>query len=137
MKPSQPNVEYCIEHKDWINGLLEKRGWQVGDWCERRLSCGPTVVSEVKDGEPYFVETVGRGRGTFFHMGHWDIIWLPSEGDVLAMLETIGIESVVVFKASVSEGYFAGYSRPTEPTYYGLTRLIALLELVRAVEERG
>ena len=38
MRPQQLDVQYCIEHKDWINGLLEKRGGLgLGDkvWIKR------------------------------------------------------------------------------------------------------
>ena len=140
MKPQQPNVEYCIEHKDWINGLLDKRGgWERGD----RYT---------------YAEYLEEERIDIWHLAHQPgdprhgAIWLPSEGDVLAMLEcpdhsdAMDIElmrrkrglrlawtaraHLIVFPTLVDPG------APTEivESQPQATPLIALLELLRAVE---
>ena len=128
MKPQQLDVEYCIENKEFVNGLLEKRGgWQEGDWYhwDTGYATGVQLVGRFE------CQALTENEDGYGIQG---LIWLPTVGDVLGMLEATGIESVVVFKAPVSEGYMAGYSRPREPTYYGPTRLIALLELLKTVE---
>ena len=138
MKPTEPDIKWCVEHKDWVNGLLEKRGWQEGDWCERRLVYGPTLVSKVEDGEPYLIQAELGSEGTFFHMGDWLIIWLPAEGDVLAMLgETDGmpaLESNV--RKDEPELFWIAYAG-RDKSGWQKTPLIALLELLRTVEGKG
>ena len=136
MKPQQANVAYCKKHRVFVNGLLEGRGWQEGDWC--------VFAGEYTTKRPQLVtQTSGLNeKYVYLHcsiVGQNDdnLVWIPTAEDVLGMLEEKGIEAVVIFKAPVSEGYFAGRSGPRQPTYYGETRLIALLELLRAVEGKG
>ena len=125
MKPSQLDIEYCIEHKDWINGLLEKRGgWQEGDW--RTYLSHPRTVYLVA---PANLNPQGRDG---------DGVWLPSEGDVLAMLAEAGVRPrlwLSVHGAWEADGY---RGRDVLDTYgASATPLVALLDLLRAVEGRG
>ena len=68
-----------------------------------------------------------------------DLIWLPSEGDVLAMLECAGMTSIYLelVKEDGELIYAATGSHDAGGTWQagGQTRVIALLELLRAVEE--
>ena len=125
MKPQQPNVEYCIEHKEFVNGLLEKRGWRDGDWYID-AAFGPILVS---------IPPIRAERLAALSL---DAIWLPSEGDVLAMLAGQGIRTSL---AAVQQGTaWSAWAFP--PGHYrhadnADTPLIALLELLKAVEEKG
>ena len=141
MKPQQPNIAYCIEHKDWLVTLRARYGeWQEGD---------RTLIEE----ELIVVHTVGcdglgyRLRGIDMYVFHSDdmTIWLPSEGDVLAMLEARGYNDLRIVTTThwpgrpLTECYLVIVDPLVEckPRAYGVTRLIALLELLRAVEEKG
>ena len=121
MKPSQPNVEYCTEHREFVNSLLEKRG---GGEPEDRI-----------------IQTK-EGRG----------VWLPSEGDVLAMLRTElprlgegdygwaleGANDADTYQAWIPRYVDEGTGYEDEDIYltdWLPTPLIALLELLRAVED--
>ena len=105
MKPSQPNIEYCIEHREFVNGLLEKKG---GGEPEDRI-----------------IQTK-EGRG----------VWLPSEGDVLAMLDERkympALESSI--RIDQADLIWMAYAGRFNSGWHD-TPLIALLELLRAVEE--
>ena len=128
MKPNEANVQYCIEHADFVNGLWEKRGRQVGDWvCE--------LVGETEDiqliAEPPADLTLYDTDSPVF-----PLVWLPSEGDVLAILwglETSGDNYNSISLFGDNDGY-AAQDRARAAEGVGETRLIALLELLRAVE---
>ena len=144
MKPQQPNIEYCIEHREFVNGLLEKRGgWQDGEWYRSRLGgSSPNLIAKVKDGKPYMVSTSGSCEGTFWSRPGWDGVWLPSEGDVLAMLEARGMipELLSLRLGSIGGDITVWFATdgivmvPAAKDCYD-TPLIALLELLKATEE--
>ena len=131
MKPSESDIKWCIENREFVNSLLEKRGgWQEGDWA-------------VKDGEPGLVSPIRLLSD----------IWLPSEGDVLVMLRhpapghSDWIRLEYDFANGKHRAYFVALEQQGEvPTRlrqggwldkHGETPLIALLELLRAVEGKG
>jgi len=132
MKPQQSDVEYCIEHKDFVNGLLEKRGgWQQGDWFIRSATqCHPRVVEGMNHADVMNMLSVAGE------------IWLPSVDDVLAMLEERGYSDLRTLITThwpgrpLTECYLviADPLAECKPRAYGITRLIAHLELSRAVE---
>ena len=131
MKPSQPNIEYCIKHREFVNGLLEKRGgWEAGDWYSSK---GRKCTTE-------------RFFGLVHDADWWaypDALWLPSEGDVLAMLDGLGVAPHLssergpsgALSWSASGWNPSGMTGEPERSGWQPTPLIALLELVRAVED--
>jgi len=138
MKPQQANTAYCKKHAGFVNGLREKRGWQEGDWCDRRLGGLPSLVVELEDGVPHLVETAGRGRGTFFPMGNWDIIWIPTSDDVLGMLDERNTMPALESNVQKDERDLFWIARAgRSKSGWQKTPLIALLELLRAVEGKG
>jgi len=122
MKPQQPDVAYCIKHAEFVNGLREKRrGWQEWDWG------WDTVVGELIP--PRIGDRV-RLLGD---------VWIPTSDDVLGMLGEEGVRPMLW--RAVSGGWLArGYDKThpvkTHEASGGKpTPLIALLELLRAVEK--
>ena len=127
MKPQQPDIEYCIEHKEFVNGLLEKKGgWQVGDW----------LASLMGHGKPY-IELIAEPPADFTL---WDtehtlgpLIWHPSVDDVLAMLDLGHIE--IWGPTHTQNRWVILYDKVHGRQFEGRTYLIALLELLKATEE--
>jgi hypothetical protein len=116
MKPTNADTAWCKQHADWLAELLEKRGgWRVTDW--------------------FFDDELNQA----FYVGHDGehiddpAIWLPTTDDALLMLEQEDVKMVVVFTGEISGGYFAARHGPRQPSYYGATRRIALLELLYEV----
>ena len=144
MKPSQPNVEYCIKHREFVNGLLEKKGgWQEGDRCAGRLGGSPPLVARVNNGKAYHVSTEGSCKGTFWSTGNWGDAWLPSVDDVLAMLtEAMDgrrdwmLEHIHNLDGTPRDYLAMLYPKGNKPMIgIGSTPLIALLELLRVVSD--
>ena len=75
MKPTEAEIKWCIEHRDWVNGLLEKRG----GWEDYDYHAYPSRPS-------YYLL-----RGLPATINSEEPIWLPSVGDVLGMLEKEGL----------------------------------------------
>ena len=130
MKPQQPNVEYCIEHKDWINGLWERRGLQFGDWAGA-------------DGQAHLLHRINTITREFVtESGDYsfgELTWLPSVDDVLAMLETMAPEhglklrNMYPIDNSPDDYEATMYTRNglRSSRHYGTTWLIALMELLK------
>ena len=129
MKPNEVNAKYCLKNAKFVNGLLEGRGWQVGDWvCE--------LVGERED-----IQLIAEPPAdlTLYDTGNhvFPLVWLPSEGDVLAILwglETNGDNYNSISLFGDNDGY-AAQDRARAAEGVGETRLIALLELLRVVSD--
>ena len=134
MEP-QANMAYCIKHREFVNGLLEGRGWQAGDRASDEERIG-LIVNVPKGGGA----DVQWRSGAIAWQGS-GLIWIPAEGDVLGMLEEEGVRPMLW--RAVSGGWLArGYDKThpvkTHEASGGKpTPLIALLELLRAVEGKG
>jgi len=115
----QANIAYCIKHCGFVNGLREKRGgWQEWDWG------WDTVVGELI---PPSIGDRVRLLGD---------VWLPTSDDVLGMLTIRGI------RPTLTQTYKGWSAWAFPPDHYchaddAETPLIALLELLRAVEGKG
>ena len=145
MKPTEPDIKWCIENADFVNGLLEKRGgWQDGDSVyteDTELSdCveGGIVTSLKEDGEGGFVTQIGTsfGRSTDYAEqiytcgGSADeitqkCIWLPSVDDVLAMLK---LDYLTLWKDGAD---VCVTDADTDAEGRGKTRFIAFMELLK------
>ena len=133
----QANIAYCIKHVSFVNGLREKRGgWQEWDWG------WDTVVGELI---PPSIGDRVRLLGD---------VWLPTEGDALGMLAEAlprlgegdygwaleGANDADRYQAWIPGYLDEGTGFLDEDIYrtdWLETPLIALLELLRAVEGKG
>ena len=127
MKPNEANAKYCLKNAKFVNGLLEGRGWQDGDWVWL-------------NGRPQFISRVNEDGNVLIHSG-WHVpeagaIWLPSEGDLLAMLADEGFGSLSWGHTTKHHKYQCS-SDASRQICGGPTLLIALLELLRTVEDEG
>jgi len=173
MKPRQPDVAYCKKHREFVNELLEGRGWQDGDCVyteDAELSDweeGGIITNLKEDDEGNFVTRIGTsfGRSTdytdqiYTHAGSaveitQKCIWIPTEGDVLGMLAEAlprlgegdygwaleGANDADRYQAWIPDDQYEGTEFLDEDIYrtdWLETPLIALLELLRAVEGKG
>jgi len=125
----QADIAYCIKHASFVNGLWDKRGKQVGDW--------------------YTFADRGRYSWLVWEGNNPPIInddtaiWIPTEGDALWFLDEAKRDVIEVGRVGAwhdrpaSERFRASVVGKTTGPGYGATRLIALLELLRAVEGKG
>ena len=130
MKPQHPDIEYCGKHREFVNGLLEKRGGaQHGDWF---LCDGFALVQEAvniaswEEAEEVHAELVAGGSQT---------VWLPTTGDALAMLEP---REIVLVSSRAPAGAISWNAKAAgmgRNAGWWETLLIALLELLRAAED--
>ena len=143
MKPQQPDVAYCIKNAEFVNGLREGRGWQEGDWFIRPLSQShPRVVEGINHADVMNMLSVANE------------IWIPTSDDVLGMLgEALprlgegdygwaleGANDADRYQARIPGYLDEGTGFLDEDIYRTdgqKTPLIALLELLRAVEGTG
>jgi len=122
MKPQQPDVAYCIKNADFVNGLLEERGWQKGDWYW----------------QPEAPEEVYLAQLPEFLIGEDDLVWIPTEGDVLGMLDERNTMPALESNVQKDERDLFWIARAgRSKSGWQKTPLIALLELLRAVEGTG
>lgn len=115
MKPTEPNIQYCLKHKEDVARWLEQRGgWQEGDW---GWDTDEDELLNPQDGD------------TIRLLSH---VWLPDAGDVLEML---GFEELAIYSYVQDVGTRRFCARLANGMgKYGDTRLIALMELLRASE---
>lgn len=143
MKPTEADIAWCIKNAEFVNGLLEKRGgWQLTDrfiWHDE-----PSLVD--KDSEWYLdalgmndddnglIDTIAELEG----YGSGGVVWLPTVGDVLGMVDGRGIRLTLDQPPRGSE-WIAVTKVGSGPILRGegQTLLIALLELLKVVEGKG
>jgi hypothetical protein len=147
MRPTEPDIAWALANRDLVARWLERRGgWQRFDLAYHTNptgeSCGACcfLTDELTDDDAV---AVYRHDGLAFHIVlKEELLWLPGADDVLEMLENVGQHEVNIFKTIWREG------RPASENYaasvfvsgqgivrgYGDTRLIALCELLKAVE---
>ena len=141
MKPTEPDIKWCIEHANFVNGLLEKKGGaEHGDWffCDDFALVKEVVnIASWEEAQEVHAELVAGGPGT---------VWLPSEGDVLAMLEEVAKGRPDAAGWGLRFAPSVGYRATLPDCLYPLqedavagpwenTPRIALLELLRVVHE--
>ena len=141
-------MAYCIKNADFVNGLLEGRGWQEGDWASDEERNG--LIVNVPDGGGADVQW--RPGATAWQDSA--LIWLPTEGDALDLLgEALprlgegdygwaleGANDADRYQAWIPGYLDEGTGFLDEDIYRTdgqKTPLIALLELLRAVEGKG
>jgi hypothetical protein len=133
-QPTNADIQYCLEHREWLAALLEKRG----GWT--RFDIGAQELGERYVLQSYMPSTSDSKELAYFQRYFSDLVWLPSEGDALAMLVDAGIQSVQLDKAIAKGGATMWFATahvldgiPLESD--GGTLAIALLELLRSCEE--
>jgi len=147
MKPNDANTEYCIKYTEYVNGLRARRGgWQDGDWVF--LNGKPKLIRRVRGsdcasrvrGSDYAIYTLIDSAWYKLEVGY---VWLPSEGDVLGMLEAEGVDPVLIsVRMDSSVGSWLMWCAMDavlmvpERDDCHKTPLIALLELLKAVEAK-
>jgi len=130
MKPRDKDIAYCIEHREWLAELLEKRGgWQEGDW----FILQETGSILLTDSWWLYDHSLKRDSE--------DRVWLPSVDDALEMLEARGCTPQLLSLKLKSLGgnimrwlaTDAVIMVPDVKECHG-TPLIALLELLQEVK---
>jgi len=127
MKPQQADMAYCIKHRVFVNGLLEGRGWQAGDRFIRPLTQShPRVVEGINHADVMNQLSVA------------DEIWIPTSDDVLGMLDERNTMPALESNVQKDERDLFWIARAgRSKSGWQKTPLIALLELLRAVEGKG
>ena len=123
MRPSQPDIKWCIEHAEFVNDLWEKRGRQRGDWTWNEGCDELGLLSSVSYADEYDV-------------------WLLTTDDVLGMLEERGVTPELLSLRLTSIGgdvivWLATNAVLMVPNAKECHRtpLIALMELFKSIEE--
>jgi len=139
MKPNDANTEYCIKYTEYVNGLRARRGgWQDGDWVF--LNGKSRLIRRVR-GSDYAIYTLIDSAWYKLEIGY---VWLPSEGDVLGMLENVldadqreqWHDTWQLTRDRFRGPYCAALIYDDDTYGLGETPLIALLELLKAVESK-
>lgn len=120
MKPTEPDIKWCLANAELINHWLEERDpLGEGDW-----------AYDPKLGIPILFDTSDQA--------YPEDVWLPSVGDVLEMVRSKEPYSwcELLYYEGGEEPYRAATNTPDLPAMnrHGKTWLIALMELLKAVE---
>ena len=115
MRPNEQEIAWVWKNLELVEHWNERRGgWQQYD---RGITPKGTEVECLFDGAEMPEETV----------------WIPGTDDVLAMLEERGHKDIEIYWAWGVRCYVA--KLPSGKSRQGKTRLIALMELLKATEK--
>ena len=130
MKPTEPDIKWCIEHEGWLNALWQEKEQEEGD---RFIA---TVAYEEVQGDDWPCVDVNVGEVSVVHGAcriddngkpPWDVgVWIPTCDDVLDILASANCVHL-----DFGDAFYAVAMPDEEDIQAALTPLTALLELAK------